>query len=185
MKAKEVRAARAEAGAGEERPALDEADRALIEALQDDLAAVPRPFAPVAARCGLSEEEVLARIRRLLGAGVIRRFGATLKHYEVGLVANAMVVWRVEPERLEEVGTRLASFPAVSHCYARATTPEWPYNLYTMIHGRDRRECVRTAEEMAAAAGVKEYQLLFTVRELKKEKLRYQVQRPGEVGGEG
>lgn len=184
MKSEEVKAAQTRTGVSGEGCLLDDADRSLIEALQEDLAAVPRPFALLADRCGLREEEVLARIRRLLAAGVVRRFGATLKHYEIGLVANAMVVWRVEPERLEEVGTKLASFPAVSHCYARATALEWPYNLYTMIHGRDRQECVRIAEEMAAAAGVRDYQLLFTVRELKKEKMRYQVQSGG-VGGEG
>lgn len=154
---------------------LDERDWRLIRALSEDLPLAPRPFRDVAQEAGDSEEGVLERVKRLLDVGVIRRFGATLKHYAVGFQANAMVVWRVGAHRVSEVGRLFAGFDAVSHCYERNTYPSWPYNLYTMIHCRTREECFSVAERLAAAAGVgvEDFELLFTKRELKKDRMRY------------
>jgi DNA-binding Lrp family transcriptional regulator len=154
---------------------LDEQDWRLIRAMTEDLPLAPRPFRGVAEEVGESEDRLLARVDRLLKAGVIRRFGATLKHYAVGFHANAMVVWRVDQPRVSEVGKLFAGFDSVSHCYERNTYPSWPYNLYTMIHCRTREECFEVADRLALAAGVgpEDFELLFTKRELKKDRMRY------------
>lgn len=149
----------------------------IIEVLQDDLEASPRPFLAAAQRLDMSEEQLLAAIRRLMEQRIIRRFGATLKHYAVGYQANAMAVWSVPPERLEEVGALLAASPAVTHCYARRTYPGWPYNLYAMIHGRTEEDCLAVARDLAEKTGVHQYDLLFTRAELKKIRMHYH--RPG------
>ncbi|MCL4516814.1 MAG: Lrp/AsnC family transcriptional regulator [Firmicutes bacterium] len=153
--------------------ALTGQDWRIIGVLQEDLPAVPEPYAVLADRLGMRQEELQAKIREYLAAGIIRRFGATLKHQEVGFAANAMGVWRVPAEREDEVGRRMAQFRAVSHCYSRATHPRWPYNLYTMIHAQRREDCLEVARQISTATGVADYRLLFTARELKKERMRY------------
>ena len=109
----------------------------------------------------------------LVQRGVIRRFGATLRHQKSGFGANAMTAWLVDEARMDDVGAIMASFKEVSHCYRRDPTPDWKYNLYTMIHGKDEAHCRRTAEKMAAKAGVETYVLLFSRRELKKTSMTY------------
>jgi len=104
---------------------------------------------------------------------VIRRFGATLRHQKSGYRANAMTAWQVEEDRMDAVGEIMASFKEVSHCYRRDPTPEWKYNLYTMIHGKDEAHCRHTAEKMARKAGIHNYSLLFSRRELKKTSMHY------------
>lgn len=157
---------------------LERNDWDLIEGLQDELPATPRPFASLAERLGLSEDEICARIDRLKTAHVIRRFGATLKHFAVGYKANAMVVWRVAPEMVEKTGRLMAGFRAVSHCYERAVVPRWPYNLYTMVHGMSADDVFGVISGIEKGTGVREYLPLFTVRELKKDRMRYR--RPGQ-----
>ncbi len=101
------------------------------------------------------------------------RFGATLRHQRTGYRANAMAAWQVEEERIDAVGRIMAEFRQVSHCYRRNPTPAWPYNLYTMIHAEDEPACRETARQMAAAAGVAVYSLLFSREELKKTSMVY------------
>ncbi len=153
--------------------ALTGKDWGIIGVLQEDLPAVPEPYAVLADRLGMRQEELLAKIREYRAAGIIRRFGATLKHHEVGFAANAMGVWRVPAEREDEAGRKMAQFRAVSHCYSRVTRPQWTYNLYTMIHGQRREDCLEVARQISSATGVTDYRLLFTARELKKERMRY------------
>jgi DNA-binding Lrp family transcriptional regulator len=95
----------------------------------------------VAERVGISEAELLDKVREFIADDIIRRFGATLRHQRTGFDANAMVVWEVEPERAEEVGNIFASFREVSHCYQRPAMPDWPYRLFTMIHGSSSEVC--------------------------------------------
>ena len=160
-------------------PEMDESrtlsplDKRLIHELQQDLPVVSRPFAVVAERIGVSETELLERVRELIADGTIRRFGATIRHQRSGFEANAMVVWEVELEEAEAAGSIFASFREVSHCYQRPSRPGWPYRLFTMVHAHSRQECRRIAEEMAEAAGVKKYDLLFTEEELKKTTMAY------------
>ena len=148
-------------------------EKRIIHELQQDLPVVSQPFAAVAETLGISEAELLEKVRELVADGTIRRFGATLRHQHSGFDANAMVVWEVGPERAEEVGAIFASFREVSHCYQRPALPNWPYRLFTMIHGSSREVCQEIAQRMAEAAGVENYDLLFTEEELKKTTMAY------------
>jgi Transcriptional regulators len=128
---------------------LNQLDRALVEAMQDGLPLVPRPFAIIGGRLGLSEEEVLAHVRRLCAAGVIKRFGLVVHHRPLGYVANAMVVWDVPDDRVDEIGRRVADTGLVSLCYRRPRRlPHWPYNLFCMIHARSRNEVLQRLQRM-------------------------------------
>ncbi len=121
---------------------------------------------------GMSEDEVIQRLRALVEEGVIRRFAAAIGHRALGIVANAMIVWKVPAQDVERIGRIVASFEDVTHCYERAIQPEWPYNLYAMVHSRSREECVRMASEIARATGVEEYKVLFSEAEYKKTSAR-------------
>ena len=152
---------------------LSDLEKQVILVLQRDLEIEPRPFVDLAARLGLEEEVVLAAIRGLMEKGYIRRFGATLRHQKSGFEANALVAWKVPEADLQRVGQELAAQRVVSHCYARRPAPAWPYNLYTMVHGRTREECLEIAARMARETGLTEYQVLFSESELKKTTMRY------------
>jgi DNA-binding Lrp family transcriptional regulator len=152
---------------------LSEMDKKVILALQRDLEICPQPFLEVAEALEMGEEELLAAIRSLIERGYIRRFGATLRHQQSGYEANALVAWAVPGADLSRIGKLLAAQRAVTHCYARRPAPTWPYNLYTMIHGRTMDECVKIAAEMAAETGIDDYEMLFSETELKKTTMRY------------
>ncbi|WP_054032389.1 siroheme decarboxylase subunit beta [Desulfatitalea tepidiphila] len=152
---------------------LTELEKKVIAWIQGDLPVVARPYAEIAAALGETEERLLEILRDLVDRGIIRRFGATLRHQKSGFQANAMAAWQVEEARIDTVGRIMAGFKAVSHCYRRDPTDQWPYNLYTMIHGKDEEECRRTARKMAAKADVHDYRLLFSRRELKKTSMQY------------
>ena len=132
-----------------------------------------RPYAELAAKLDITEDTLLETLEDLNQRGVMRRFGATLRHQKSGFSANAMVAWQVDQNRVAEVGERLAEFREVSHCYHRNATGSWPYNLYTMIHAGDKNACRRIAKEMAETVVVDTYALLFSQRELKKTSMRY------------
>ncbi|MDY6852612.1 MAG: Lrp/AsnC family transcriptional regulator [Thermodesulfobacteriota bacterium] len=154
-------------------PGLSPVEKRLIHELGGDLDSGARPFAGLGRRVGLSEDEVIRALRGLKERGYLRRFGATLGHQRSGFKANAMVAWLVEPGRIGEVGLILAAFPEVTHCYQRRTVPGWSRNLYTMIHASSEEECRALAKRMSEAAGVGDYELLFSREELKKTSMRY------------
>ena len=152
---------------------LTDLEQKVILALQRDLEVGPRPFLEVAEQLEVTEEELLAAIRSLMEQGYIRRFGATLRHQQSGYAANVLVVWRVPAGEVTAIGQKLAAYREVSHCYARPPAPTWPYNLYTMIHGKTPEDCTLTAARMAAESGLADYQMLFSETELKKTTMRY------------
>lgn len=152
---------------------LTKIEKKLIASIQGDIPVVERPFLEIANQLGISEDELLGKITDLCERGVIRRFGATIRHQMSGYKANAMTAWKVEDNRVAEVGEIMASFREVSHCYVRQTTEKWPYNLYTMIHAKDEASCHAIAREMSQMASVDQYTLLFSVRELKKTSMQY------------
>jgi DNA-binding Lrp family transcriptional regulator len=152
---------------------ITELEKRVIAAIQGDMPVVARPYSQIADQLEISEENLLAILNDLVARGIIRRFGATLRHQKSGFQSNAMVAWRVDETRIEAVGKIMASFRAVSHCYRRDPTPQWPYNLYTMVHGKDESGCRATAEKMAEKADLHNYELLFSRRELKKTSMQY------------
>ncbi len=152
---------------------LDELDRKIIAAMQDDLPLVPEPYKAVAAKLGIGEEELLARLAGYRARGEMRRMGAVLRHREIGYAANALCAWQVPADRLEEVAAAMTASAAVTHCYARVPRAGWPYNFYIMLHGHTREECSRMAAALAAELGLGEFVMLFSTREWKKTSMRY------------
>lgn len=152
---------------------LTDLEKKIVVAIQGDLPVTPAPYEGIAGELGISEELLLDTLKNLCERGVIRRFGATLRHQKSGFKANAMVAWRVEEARTDQVGEIFAAFKEVSHCYHRKPTKDWPYNLYTMVHAADEADCRETASRMAKKAGVAKYELLFSREELKKTSMQY------------
>lgn len=152
---------------------LTDEDITLIRMLQGNLPDSPTPFTVLAENLQWPVEKVITCANRLLNAEVTRRFGAVLRHQKAGFVANAMGVWQVNPERAAEVGEIMARFKEVSHCYQRPTLPDWPYNLFTMIHGKTAEDCGEVMKKISVATGVKTYSMLFSTVELKKSSMQY------------
>jgi len=151
----------------------DDVERRIIRHLQGDLPLTTRPFAVLAGEVGMSEEDLLERIRMLKEQGTLRRFGATLRHQLAGYKANAMVAWYVPEGNMEEIGPLMATFKEVSHCYERKVQGKWKYNLFTMIHGKSKKECQDIARRIAENTGIKDYVLLLSLKEFKKTSPRY------------
>ncbi len=151
---------------------LTDLDVAVVRALQEDLPLTRRPFRNLAESIGLSEDGLLAHAAYLMETGRMRRFAGILYHRQAGFKANPMVVWAVPEDQVMEVGRTMATFSAVSHCYQRPTYPDWPYNVFTMIHGRSIRECEAVIQAISEATGIREYKLLYSSKEYKKVRLR-------------
>ncbi len=160
---------------------LDAIDRALIAATQEGLPLRPRPYAAVAERIGIPEAEVRRRLARMLECGIIRRIGAVPNHYRLGYRANGMSVWDDADEAVDRLGAEVGALPFVSHCYRRPRhLPGWPYNLFAMVHGRDRAEVEAKVAEIARLLGdaARAHEILYSLRILKKTGLR--VRQPRE-----
>jgi DNA-binding Lrp family transcriptional regulator len=154
---------------------LSEVDRGLIAATQSGLPLVPRPYEALGAALGVSAEAVRERLAGMLASGLIRRIGAVPHHYKLGFTANGMSVWDVADERVDALGARVAALPGVSHCYRRPRRlPEWPYNLFAMLHGRSRDEVQRQARDIEALLGTacRGHDVLYSTAILKKTGLR-------------
>lgn len=147
---------------------LSEVEKKVLAAIQHGMGNSITPYADAARKAGISTDELLAVLRNWDENGVLRRVGAIVSHFEVGLGAGMMVVWQVPEERVEEVGMVLAGFPEVSHAYQRPAGANWPYNLYTMVHGENNETVKATVQRMSTACGIDNYKGLETRRELKK-----------------
>jgi siroheme decarboxylase len=165
-----------------EMPAPDLSDLELntIRVVQEDLANVEHPFAAYGEQLGIGEDEVLDLLRSFKDRKLMRRFAAVMNHRSAGFKANAMGVWAVPDDRLDEIGPRMAGFSAVSHCYRRPTYEDWPYSVFTMVHGRNASDCEQTIEAIRADTGIDDYCLLWSVKEYKKVRLRYYTPAWGE-----
>lgn len=158
----------------------DPIDGALIRAVQQGLPLVPRPYAVIAGGLGISETEVMARLARLIARGAIKRFGVVVRHHELGYRANAMVVWALPKNRVAEIGHRIGRLPCVTLSYRRLPRPpDWPYNLFTMIHGRDRTSVLDQLEQIKGHLGLADTRcaVLFSARCFKQRGARYDATR--------
>jgi DNA-binding Lrp family transcriptional regulator len=158
-----------------EKVELSDRDKEFIRELQKDLKVVAEPFSEPASNLRITTSELFAKAREYEEIGIMRRFAAILRHRDAGFVANGMVVWHVPEEKIDEVGFKLAGFPQVSHCYRRPIYPDWRFNLFSMVHARSLQAAEKMAEEMSETIGVKDYQILFSSREFKKERVKYFV----------
>lgn len=148
----------------------------LMMALQDGLALSATPYAHLAGRANMSEEEVLGLLSQWLEEGLIKRFGIVVRHQELGYNANAMCVWDVPDSSVQAIGQSLAGLPGITLCYRRARhLPDWPYNLYCMIHGRERAEVERLLKQISEQVGLGKYPgaVLFSLRRYKQRGARY------------
>ncbi len=155
---------------------LSDADRRLIAAVADGLPSIARPYSAIGKQIGMTEAEVIEGLRRLIADGVITRFGVVVRHRALGYRANAMVVWDVPDTQVDAIGRRLAALPYVTLCYQRPRRPPtWPYNLFCMIHGRDRAAVEAQIAEASAAAGIEDRPraVLFSKRCFKQKGAHY------------
>jgi Transcriptional regulators len=148
-------------------------DKKIIHRMQEDLPLVSEPYKLIADELEITEIELLSKIKDFLISGVIRRFGATLNHRNVGFKENAMAVWKVPEEKVKEVGERMTAFERVSHCYERKVLPNWKYNMYTMVHGETKEECNKIVQEISKATNMNDYEMLYSTRELKRCSMKY------------
>lgn len=155
--------------------ALSEFDRRLISATQTGLPLVERPYEAVGAMLGVEGKVVQQRLTQMLQEGLIRRIGAVPNHYKLGYVANGMTVWDVDDARVDELGEKVGAMHGVSHCYRRPRKlPLWPYNLFAMVHGRERSEVEQQAQDIRQMLGdaCRAGDILYSTAILKKTGLR-------------
>jgi siroheme decarboxylase len=152
---------------------LTDRDKDFIRELQKDLKIIPEPFKALAENLGITTTELFAKAKEYEQIGVMRRFAAILRHRDAGFYGNGMVVWNVPEEEIDKIGYKLASFPQVSHCYRRPVYQDWRFNLFSMIHARTSDAAEKIAAEMSEIVGIKDYRILFSLREFKKERVRY------------
>lgn len=144
-----------------------------VTELQEDLTVEPTPFASMAARLGTSTEAVLTAANDLIEEGLMRRFAAVLHHRRAGFGANAMSVWAVDEDKVDEMGYELAGYAAVSHCYRRPTYPDWPYALFGMIHATSKERIEEAVADIRERTGMEHYRLLYSTAEYKKIRVKY------------
>jgi len=146
---------------------------AVIKELQKDISVTKEPFKEAIEKLGMSYDRFFEIAHILKDAGVMRRFATILNHRKAGFGANAMSVWDVDESKGEEIGKRLAEFSAVSHCYLRPKYPNWPYNLFAMVHAKTQEECDELIAQMAKENKLDKYSKLYSSVEFKKQRLVY------------
>ena len=156
---------------------LSDNEKRVLKVIQHGMPGSVTPFSDMAIEAGIETGQLLDIIKGWKADGTLRRIGAIVNHYEAGLSAGMMVVWQVEADRIDEVGKSLAEFPEVSHAYERITSENWPYNLYTMVHGSSIEQVKKTVEAMSKACGVENFCGLVTEKELKKVSPTYIVEK--------
>ena len=151
-------------------------DRALIKAVEGGLPVVSRPYEAIANNLGCSEQEVISRLQHLIDNGAIKRYGVVVRHKELGYTANGMVVWNIPDDKVDAMGACIGDYDCVTLSYRRPRRlPEWSYNLFTMVHGRNREEVTRIVAEIVESCGLQniEHTILFSTRRFKQRGASY------------
>ena len=151
-------------------------DRALIKAVEHGLPIASRPYAVIAKDLGTTEQDVISRLQHLMDNGAIKRYGVVVRHKELGYTANGMVVWNVPDDKVEELGICIGKYACVTLSYRRPRRlPEWPYNLFTMVHGSNRDEVTKKVEDIVANCGLQDtdHTILFSTRRFKQRGASY------------
>jgi len=155
---------------------LSQHDRLLIAAIADGLPLSPRPYRDIGDGIGMDEDQVIASLQAMIEGGVIKRFGLIVRHHELGYLANAMAVWDIPDAQVDEIGRRFGEVEFVTLCYRRARQlPDWPYNLFCMVHGRERQKVLDQVEELARSCGLEDvpHDILFSARRFKQRGAHY------------
>lgn len=162
---------------------LDPLDQQLIAIIQDGFKFIDKPFADVATQLGISEQVVLDRLACLKEEGTIKRLGVVVRHRELGFKANAMVVWDIPEHRVDEIAQRIASFECVTLCYQRPRRmPDWSYNLFSMIHGKDRDFVLQRLADIVEILDLQDikHKPLFSTRQFKQRGAQYFINKRSE-----
>ncbi len=154
---------------------LSKVDKAIVSLISQDIPLAKEPFINLALRIGIEQKLLLKRIKSYKKSGFMRKFSASLNHTKIGFQHNAMVVWNIPNHLINKAGNLMASFAQVSHCYQRKNTPEWDYNLYSMIHGRTKKECLGAVRDISKKTSCRDYRVLFSTYEYKKSAARYKI----------
>jgi len=152
---------------------LEPFHKELIKLLQEDIEPIKEPFNHITQELGIDYEKLTKEAKRLQDGGYLRRFATILYHRRAGFSANAMVVWDVDEEKATGLGQKVAEFSAVSHCYLRPTYPNWPYSLFSMIHGKSKEEVEEVVKEIAKEIEPRDYRYLYSTKEFKKQRIKY------------
>lgn len=152
---------------------FDELDQKLIQILQADIPLTLDPYGDIARETGCSKAEVMKRLQKYFQSGILKRIGAILHHRGAGYPYNGMLACIIAEDKIEAVGRFLAAIPQVSHCYERKTDPEWPYNLYGMVHGHTQEEVEQVVSNFVREMRIQQYQILYSTEELKKASMKY------------
>lgn len=152
---------------------LTDLEKKVIAIIQKDIPISRRPYQDIGEMLGVDEQTVLSVMQSLSERGFLRRYGATLRHQKSGFTANVMVAWQVDEACIHEVGAQMAEHEAISHCYRRNPDPNWPYNLYTMVHALDMDSFHEIADELVKNDGIRDYTMLLSKKELKKTSMVY------------
>jgi DNA-binding Lrp family transcriptional regulator len=151
----------------------DDFDRAVIRATQGSLPVVSEPWADAANQLGISVDELLAHLEAMQERGLLRRVAGILYHRRAGFSANGMGVWKVPADKIAEIGPQMAAYRGISHCYERPTYADWPYQIFTMAHGRSKEECDAILDAIADEFPIEERATLYSSTEFKKIRLLY------------
>lgn len=159
---------------------LDARDRQLLEQIQTGLPVCPRPYAEIGTTLAMPEAEVLERLTQLKKQGLIKRMGVIVKHHQLGYRANAMIVWNVPDNLVKQLGRQISQFAFVTLCYQRPRQAEWPYNLFCMIHGKDRETVLMQLEQLKSSCDLArlDHNILFSRRCFKQRGAVYQPKNP-------
>ena len=147
---------------------ISDIERNILAALQKGLPNSQSPYKDMAQKIGIDTEQLLKVLEDWKGRGKLRRIGAIVNHFKIGLSGAAMVVWQVETERIKQVGELMAGFDEVSHAYERQRSEVWPFSLYTIVHGKTVENVQQVVEQMSQKSGISSYRVLVTEKELKK-----------------
>ncbi|MCT8975386.1 Lrp/AsnC family transcriptional regulator [Clostridium sp. CX1] len=152
---------------------VNEVQKKIINSLSKDMPLSPEPYKAIAMELKITEEELLDNLQQLHQKGILRRVGAVLYHREAGYKGNAMVVWKVPEERVDEVGKIASTFNEITHCYERTTGERWRYNFFTMVHSCNLQQCEVEINKISKAIGIYDYKVLHSIKELKKSSMNY------------
>jgi len=148
-------------------------DKKIISLLSQDISLCSRPFEKLALKLGIKERILISRLKAYKKSGLMRKFSVTLNHRKIGFKHNAMVVWNIPDKLIDHSGSLLAVLTQVSHCYQREKAPGWDYNLYAMIHGKSKNECLNLIKDISRQISCKDYKVLFSSEEYKKTAAKY------------
>lgn len=156
-----------------EKVPLSRMQKMIITYLQDDLPLTKTPYKALADEIGITTRDLIKEIKWLKEKGFLRRIGAIVRQKKAGYEANAMVAWQVPEAEVDRVGQKMATYDQVSHAYLRPAHPDWPFNLYTMLHAPTQAELEALVEKLAKENQVTSYEVLYSKKEYKKTSMKY------------